>query len=126
MRVILMGLLAAVCSAMPAPGPREIKPGFNLFSREQDIELGRESSKEAEKKLQLVQDSPQLESYVSQLGSRLAKLSDAPDYPYTFRVVADKSVNAFALPGGPIYVHTATISAAENEAQLAGVMAHEI
>lgn len=123
----LLRFVVILVLALPGvAAPREIKPGFNLFSKEQDVQLGRESAQQVEKQLQVVQDSPELSGYISQLGLRLSKLSDAPDYPYTFKVIADKAINAFALPGGPVYVHTATIAAADNEAQLAGVVAHEI
>ena len=56
----------------------------------------------------------------------LAAVSQDPSYPFTFKVVADPSINAFALPGGPTYVNSGLVAAADNEAQLAGVMAHEI
>ena len=105
---------------------REIRPGFNLFSRDQDVQLGREASQQVEKQVHVVRNQPEIESYLSQLGAKLAKVSAAPDYPYGFKVVAEKGINAFALPGGPVYVHSTTIAAAENEAQLAGVLAHEI
>jgi Zn-dependent protease with chaperone function len=108
-----------------AQAAREIKPGWNLFSREQDVQLGQEAVKEIEKEVQVVDDK-QLTNYVAGLGKRLAANSQAPDYPYTFKVVADDSINAFALPGGPIYVHSGLITAADNEAQVAGVIAHEI
>jgi predicted Zn-dependent protease len=68
----------------------------------------------------------QLNDYVSRIGRRLASAPEADRYPYTFKVINESSINAFALPGGPTYVHTGLIRAAENEAQLAGVMAHEI
>jgi hypothetical protein len=67
-----------------------------------------------------------LENYVSRVGQRLSSSPEAGGYPYTFKVVNDQSINAFALPGGPTYVHTGLIRAAENEAQVAGVLAHEI
>lgn len=121
----LLGTFTALLLAVSAQAAREIKPGFNLFSREQDVQLGRETSQEIEKQVRVVRDS-ELQNYITQLGNRLAKVSPAPDYPYTFKVVADKNINAFALPGGPIYVNSGTIAAAENEAQLAGVIAHEI
>ncbi|HYM13332.1 MAG TPA: M48 family metallopeptidase [Bryobacterales bacterium] len=117
---------ALLVAAVGLEAAREIKPGFNLFSRQQDIQLGKEAQQQVEKQLQVVNNQPQLESYITQLGSKLAGYSQAPDYPYSFHIVADKAINAFALPGGPVYVNTATIAAAENEAQLAGVMAHEI
>lgn len=65
-------------------------------------------------------------SYITQVGSRLAKKSDRPNIPYTFQVVDDESINAFATMGGFVYVHTGLLEKASNEAELAGVMAHEI
>jgi len=102
------------------------KPGFNLFSPQQDVQLGREASADVEKQLPLVKDA-QLERYVNDLGRRLTQ--DAPNnagYDWTFKVVNSQDINAFALPGGFIYVNRGVLEAAENEAQLAGVMAHEI
>jgi hypothetical protein len=118
--------LALVTSLAVAQKRREIRPGFNLFTREQDVGLGKEFSREIERQVTVVQNQPQLSTYIADLGNRLAKASQSPDYPYTFKVVAEKGINAFALPGGPIYVHAETVAAADNEAQLAGVMAHEI
>ena len=102
------------------------KPGFNLFSPKADVQLGRESSADADKKLPLVND-PELVRYVNDLGKRLAQFAPVnSDYPWTFKVVNSKEINAFALPGGFIYVNRGALEAAENEAQIAGVMAHEI
>lgn len=101
------------------------KPGFNLFSKEQDIQLGKEGAAEIEKQVNLV-DNREVNEYIERLGRKLASAPEADSYPYSFKVVFDESINAFALPGGPTYVHTGLILAAENEAQLAGVMAHEI
>ncbi|MBI3695826.1 MAG: M48 family metalloprotease [Acidobacteria bacterium] len=115
-----------VAAGLSLQAAREIRPGFNLFSKDQDIQLGRESAQQVEKQVQVVHNQPDLENYVSQLGAKLAKVSAAPEYPYTFKIVAEKGINAFALPGGPIYIHATTIAAAGNEAQLAGVLAHEI
>lgn len=117
--LILCGAVAA------ADGPRKLKPGFNLFSKEQDIQLGKEAAGEIEKQYQVI-DSPQLNAYLQRIGSKLAATGEAGGYPYTFKLVNDKSINAFALPGGPAFVHTGLLSAAENEAQVAGVLAHEI
>ena len=102
-----------------------IKPGFNLFSKEQDVELGREAAAKVEQQMPVLRDA-QLQSYVEGIGRRLAAQPEADKYPYTFKLVHDGSINAFALPGGPVYVNTGTIDVAENEAQLADVMAHEI
>jgi predicted Zn-dependent protease len=107
------------------PQPRKLQPGFNLFSKEQDIQLGREAAREIEKQVRLVPDR-EVQEYAERLGRRLAARPEADKYPYFFKVVDDREINAFALPGGPIYIHTGVIAAAENEAQLAGVIAHEI
>ncbi len=117
--------LVLLMAAGLAQAAREIKPGLNFFSKEQDIEMGKEATKEVEKEVTVVNDQ-QLTNYVAKLGKRLAANSQAPDYPYSFTIVADDSINAFALPGGPIYVHSGLIKAADNEAQLAGVLSHEI
>lgn len=118
-------VLTLVVATGLAQAAREIRPGWNLFSPEQDVQLGQEAAKEIESEVQVVNDK-QLTNYVADIGKRLAANSQAPDYPYTFKVVADESINAFALPGGPIYVHTGLITAADNEAQVAGVLAHEV
>jgi beta-barrel assembly-enhancing protease len=108
-----------------AAEPKELKPGWNLFSKEQDIQLGREAAAQVEQQMPVVRDA-QLNEYVQQIGRKLTSAPEADKYPYTFKVINDPSINAFALPGGPTFVHTGLIKAADNEAQLAGVMAHEI
>jgi hypothetical protein len=105
--------------------PREVKTGWNLFSKEQDVQLGREAAAQLERQAPIVNDRT-LNDLVNRIGKRLVSTGEAGDYPYTFKVVNDQNINAFALPGGPTYIHTGLIRAAENEAQLAGVMAHEI
>jgi predicted Zn-dependent protease len=88
--------------------------------------LGKESAEEVEKVYPLVTD-PALLRYINDLGRRLASLApnNNSEYAWTFKVINSSDINAFALPGGYIYVNRATIEAAEDEAQLAGVMAHE-
>ena len=108
-----------------ADGPKEVKPGWNLFSKEQDIQLGREAAAQVERQMPVVNDA-QLQGYIQGIGRKLVSTGLAGDYPYTFKVINDKSINAFALPGGPTFVHTGLIAAADNEAQLAGVIGHEI
>ena len=103
----------------------QYKPGFNLFSRDQDVQLGKEAAGEIEKQVEII-DNRELNAYINSIGSRLAAQPQADKYPYTFKVVNDPSINAFALPGGPAFVHTGLIAAVDNEAQLAGVLAHEI
>ncbi|RPI09231.1 MAG: hypothetical protein EHM65_09395, partial [Acidobacteriales bacterium] len=103
----------------------QYRPGFNLFSRDQDVQLGKEAAGAIEKQVEIV-DNRELNAYVNSIGSKLAVQPQADKYPYTFKVVNDPSINAFALPGGPTFVHTGLIAAVDNEAQLAGVLAHEI
>ncbi|HKW96178.1 MAG TPA: M48 family metallopeptidase [Bryobacteraceae bacterium] len=122
--VLLLIAGTAIPSAARKPGD-PLKPGFNLFSKQQDIQLGQEAAAQVRKQAIIVND-PALQDYIQRVGKRLASQPEAGGYPYTFTVVQDKSINAFALPGGPTFVNTGTIAAADNEAQLAGVMAHEI
>lgn len=104
---------------------RELRPGFNLFSPEQDIQLGKEGAAEVEKTMPMVRDQ-ELTGYIQRIGARLAKSPRAGQYPFSFAVVNDKSVNAFALPGGPMFVHTGLLSLVGSESELAGVLAHEM
>lgn len=120
-------VLAAVILAV-LPGLAQVhqfKPGFNLFSKDQDVQLGKEAAGQIEKQVEIINDR-ELNAYINLIGSKLAAQPQADKYPYTFKVVNDKSINAFAFPGGPAFVHTGLIAAVDNEAQLAGVLAHEI
>jgi predicted Zn-dependent protease len=125
-------VLALLAFLMAVPGPAsagdklKFKPGWNLFSRDQDIQVGKESVAEIEKQLPMVTDS-RVNRYVSDLGKRLTGFAPGnTDYPWTFKVVNSQDINAFALPGGFIYVNRGVLEAADDEAQVAGVMAHEI
>ena len=105
--------------AFPEPG------GFNNFSVEQEIQLGQQAAAEVERELPILPASDPVSQYVRNLGQKLAAQVPEPKYPYSFKVVNQKEINAFALPGGPVYVNLGTIQAADQEAELAGVMAHE-
>ncbi|MBI4470846.1 MAG: M48 family metalloprotease [Acidobacteria bacterium] len=122
---VAMLLLAMPLSHSGLFAQTKVKPGINVFSLEQDIEMGREASKEIEQQLPML-DDPATVSYVSTLGKSLASKSDKPDLPWEFKVVNAADVNAFALPGGFIYVNRGLIETAASEAQLAGVLSHEI
>ncbi|HEV2802409.1 MAG TPA: M48 family metalloprotease [Pyrinomonadaceae bacterium] len=106
----------------PAP---HFEPGFNLFSPEQDIELGRRSAQQIAQEMPLLNDEP-IVNYVRQIGANLAARAPGHKFPYQFNVVATKELNAFALPGGFIFINAGAIAAAKNEGELAGVIAHEI
>jgi Zn-dependent protease with chaperone function len=122
---LLTAAFLFLSSTLPLHARINHKPGYNSFSAEQDIELGRDAVKEIEKELTLVNDAA-VNDYINRLGQKLVRVAPGHKFPYTFKVVNSKELNAFALPGGPIYIHTAIITSAANEAQLAGVMAHEI
>ena len=105
----------------------QLKPGWNKFSPQEDINLGKRAATDAEKQLPLC-NAPKVDTYLTQLGTRLAQKlpTGGVQYPFEFHCVNDKAINAFALPGGYVFVNRGAIEAADNEAQLAGVMAHEL
>jgi hypothetical protein len=126
--VTILGLtLAIVLAAYGADNRTKLKPGLNFFSPKQDVEIGRQSARQAERQLQIVNDW-NATSYIQSLGKTLASYApnNDPVYVYQFKVVNDEAINAFALPGGFIYINRGAIAAADNEAQIAGVIAHEI
>jgi predicted Zn-dependent protease len=101
-------------------------PGWNLFSPRQDAELGKRTAAQIEKQIPTLNDADTLE-YLNRLGKRLVGFApnNQSEYVWQFRIVNSADINAFALPGGYIFVNRGAIDAAENEAELAGVMAHE-
>ncbi len=111
-------------------GKRNINGGFDKIagwfggSREKEIEIGRQLSLQVEQQAKLVED-PMITEYINRVGQNIVLNSDAK-IPFTIKVIDSDEVNAFALPGGYFYVNKGLIVAAENEAELAGVMAHEI
>ena len=105
-------------------GDREIGEGINFYSVEKEVALGRELSFEVEQSARLLSD-PVVNEYVNRTGQILVQHSDCK-VPFIIKVIDDDDVNAFALPGGFFYVNSGLILAADDEAELAGVMAHEI
>ena len=105
-------------------GNRQVGKGMNFYPLDKEMEIGQEISQDAEQELRMMGD-PVITEYVNRLGQNLVRNSDAK-VPFTIKVVDSSEVNAFALPGGYFYVNTGLILAADNEAELAGVMAHEI
>jgi Zn-dependent protease with chaperone function len=124
-RALLATVLALSMSVAIADAQTKIKSGFNLFSAEQDVEIGRQSAGQIEQQMPLLSDR-QVEAYLNAIGKRLAQNAGGPGFPYTFRVVNASDINAFALPGGPIYINRGIIDNARNEGEVAGVLAHEI
>src|SRR6266704_4660299 len=106
-------------------GNRNINKGsLNFFSLEKEIQMGRQLAAEIERQVKLVED-PTINEYVNRVGQNLVRNSDAK-VPFTIKVVESDEINAFALPGGFFYVNTGLILAADDESELAAVMAHEI
>ncbi len=107
--------------------PHHFQPGFNMFSKQQDVQLGEEAAAQVRKEKPVVHD-PVLTDYVNRVDKRLAASEEAKNsgFPFSFEVVADPTINAFALPGGHMFIQTGLLKAVDNEAQLAGVMGHEM
>ncbi|MHB8410938.1 MAG: M48 family metallopeptidase [Candidatus Acidiferrales bacterium] len=111
-------------SDVNAVGNRKVGHGWDMYSIQREIALGKQLSEEVEKTSKLVHD-PVIVNYVNKVGQNLVRNSDA-QVPFTIKVIDDDHINAFALPGGFFYVNTGVILHADEEAELAGVMAHEI
>jgi beta-barrel assembly-enhancing protease len=105
-------------------GTRDVGKGVNFYSVEKEIGLGKEMAREVEKEAKLVDDAP-VSEYINRVAQNLVRNSDAK-FPFNVKVVDSDEINAFALPGGFMFVTSGMIFRAENEAELAGVMAHEI
>ena len=124
-------LLAAGCFANAVyaahrPG-QPLTPGLNFFSRQQDVQLGQEAAQQVRKQYDTVQN-PFLQDYIKRVGDRLAATPEARQsgFPFTFALLNVPQVNAFALPGGPMFILSGLLKTVDNEAQLAAVMAHEM
>jgi predicted Zn-dependent protease len=114
-------LLACACATNPATGRRQ----FVLMSESQEIAMGQEAAPAIAASMGIYADEA-LGSYVEAIGMRMAKASERPQLPWQFRVVDDPLVNAFAVPGGFIYVTRGILAHMDSEAELAGVLGHEI
>lgn len=130
-RLITAWLTLVAIGLMPlaALAQTQIKYHSNKFSIQDDVKLGRQAAQEAEAQFPLLRDS-QVQNYVERIGSRLVagipSQFQHPEFQYYFKVVNARDINAFALPGGPMYVNRGMIEAARTEGEMAGVMAHEI
>ena len=123
-------VVAAVVLSVSIVGAQtKITPPKNRYSPSDDVKLGREAAAQVEQQLPLLRDDA-VTSYVSDIGQRLVDSIPAelqhPEFRYTFKVVNVKEINAFALPGGPMYVNRGMIEAAKSEGEVAGVVAHEL
>ncbi|MDX1563925.1 MAG: M48 family metallopeptidase [Phycisphaeraceae bacterium] len=115
-------LLSGGCSTNPATGA----PQLNFISEEQEIQIGTESAPRFLQQMGGPLPDAQIRRYVSDIGRRLASTSERPELPWEFYVVDSAMLNAFALPGGKIFISRGLMARLSNEAQLAGVLAHEI
>lgn len=117
--VALVTMLAFSCGSGGGAGD------FNLISIEEEWQLGNQLAREVESQVRLNND-PQVNAYVRQMGQRIVSNTSFANLPWNFHVVDDPAINAFAIPGGHVYVNTGLIQNADNASELAGVMAHEI
>src|SRR5438552_1895095 len=105
-------------------GNRDVGKGVNFYSIEKEIALGKQLAQEVERQAKIV-DDPVIAEYVNRVGQNLVRNSDAK-VPFTIKVIDAEEINAFALPGGFFFVNTGVMINADSEAEMAGVMAHEI
>ncbi len=117
----VLGTAVSACAVNPVTGRREVV----LISESQEVAMGREAAQDVETSIGLVPDAS-LQEYLQRLGVRLAADSERPDLPWHFRVVDDPTPNAFALPGGFIYITRGLLTVMNAEAELATVLGHEI
>lgn len=118
--IIALAPLLLILSCATMGGPK-----LDIISPQEEIQLGEKLSAQVDKEQPILHNAA-LTQYVTEVGERIARNSDRPDLPYTFKIVKSDEVNAFSLPGGPVYVNTGLLKFADNEAELAAVLAHEI
>ena len=127
--LVLQMALTIVLMPVAAFAQTQIKLHSNKFSPQEDVRLGRQAAAEAEQQFPLLRDA-EVGSYVERVGQRLVAAIPPefqhPEFRYYFKVINASDINAFALPGGPMYVDRGMIEAARNEGEMAGVMAHEL
>lgn len=126
LRIVLVLMCGLVAAWARHPGD-PIKPGFNLYSKFTDIQVGQAAAFQVKEKYRTA-DDPFLQGYIKRCGDRLAATPEARQsgFLFSFTMLNVPQVNAFALPGGPMFIFTGLLNATENEAQLMGVMAHEM
>ena len=129
MLALTMVLLVAGYPVLAVTGTPELpNPGtVSGISKEQQVQIGRQAMAEVYQQMPVLPDSSPVTQYVRKLGEKLvAQIPKQYSWPYEFHVIQQKEINAFALPGGPMFINIGTITSADNEAELAGVMAHEM
>jgi hypothetical protein len=125
----LITAVMLTASVATASAQTQITPDKNKYTPAQDVQIGQEAAQEVRRELPLLNDN-RVDEYIEGIGRNLAQAIPEqfrhPEFRYSFEVVNQAEINAFALPGGPMFLHRGMIEAAKNEAEVAGVMAHEI
>lgn len=122
--LIILSVPFALFSQRPVK-QADVKVQKTSLSRDQEMQLGKDAAIQVEREMEVIHNA-EIEHWLNQIGQNLAKTPQANAYPYYFKLVNDDSINAFALPGGPMYVHTGLLKAADSEGEIAGVLAHEM
>jgi len=121
-KFIVFLILFSISCVTTGPGG---KTDFIFISTAEEVEIGRQVAAEVESQERLLKDKS-VQTYVNNVGQKIARVSDRNDIEYTFKVIDKKEINAFACPGGFIYIYTGLLETLDNEAQLAAVLAHEV
>src|SRR5438046_1338831 len=121
-RMLFVVALAIPLSMYSQKVPKQLNVRIQNTSltRDQELQIGKQFAGQVEREMEVIHN-PEIEQWLNQIGQNLAKTPQANAYPYYFKLVNDDSVNAFALPGGPMYVHTGLLKAADSEGEVAGV-----
>ena len=129
MKLLSRTALVMTLTASTVFAQTKVTPPKNKYTPEQDVQIGREAAQEVRKQYPIINDD-QIHSYLERLGNRLVEAAprelNNPAFEYSFTPVNLKDINAFALPGGPMFVNRGMIDAAQTEGEVAGVMAHEL
>lgn len=121
-KLIILSLIFIISCVTTGPGG---KADFIFISSSEEVEIGKQVASDVESKEKLLKNTA-VQSYVSGVGQKIARVCDRRDIEYTFKVIDKKEINAFACPGGYIYVYTGLLEILDNEAQLAAVLSHEV
>lgn len=119
--LLITCVIGSACAVNPVTGERELA----LISEQQEVAMGQQAAEQVRQSMAMVDDA-ELQNYVDRLGQKLAAQSERPDLPWSFGVVDDPTPNAFALPGGPVFVTRGMLSLMDSEAELVAVLGHEI
>ncbi|MBV9669696.1 MAG: M48 family metalloprotease [Acidobacteriales bacterium] len=125
-RALALVLVALMIAPPGAFARQQVLQGADAISVEQEIQLGQQAAQQTRQKEQVIPDNSEITQYVRHLGQSLVSVAPGDKWPFEFHVINTKDVNAFALPGGPMFINIGAIMMADHENELAGVMAHEM